>query len=132
MANEKKTPAKKATAKRKPAAKKKTAAKKPDIKAAEIQAELEYIGQDDFELVMHHFSGEHSDHVLDCINQFGGAYGCTFVYVPKFVAFKLLVAGEHLDWISVNALLDRFNSQIPRINGKYTPVQRPYTKDRIY
>lgn len=79
------------------------------------------------------FDGDKSwmeSHIEPCLSKFGTKFNFTFNYIPKFKAFQCLRDNKHVDWITLNDLLKRYDTGIKLHASIATNVQRP--SKRVY
>lgn len=112
---------------------KKTAKKKvvkTMIIKPETRAKIEgfsYRGKEDLEKFLpEQFSDIHS-----FVKKFQNRFFTKLQYVHRFRSFKILKKEKHVDWISLNELMKRYDCRIPPVKMPLTP-QRPYKENRIY
>ncbi len=78
-----------------------------------------------------HFSEEHQAEIGALVRKFQGRYGVRLSYIAKFKAFKLLRGAQHVDWITLNDLMKRYDCRIAPVAMQVLP-QRPYKNTRVY
>lgn len=71
------------------------------------------------------------DEIAGYVKKFSMRFGVKLKFEMKFRAFKLLRSGTHVDWITLNDLMKRYDSRIPPVKMLLHP-QRPYERKRIY
>lgn len=65
------------------------------------------------------------------VAKFEARYDVKLVFIAKFKAFKCMREKRHVDWITLNELMKRYDCRIKPVSMQAQP-QRPYVKKRIY
>jgi hypothetical protein len=86
-----------------------------------------YVGQDG---LVDFLPGDEPE-ISVLVKKFQNRYGVKLHYLHKFRAFKLYRRDRHVDWITLNDLMKRYDCRIPPVKMNTHP-QRPFKKDRVY
>jgi hypothetical protein len=80
---------------------------------------------------LNNFSEENQAEIGALVRKFQGRYGVRLSYIAKFKAFKLLRGVLHVDWITLNDLMKRYDCRIAPV-AVQVQIQRPYKNNRVY
>lgn len=73
----------------------------------------------------------HANEIDGLVKKFQSRYAVTLSYIHKFRSFKCLRGKQHVDWLTLNELLKRYDTGISPVAMPLQP-QRPYKNDRVY
>ena len=89
--------------------------------------EFSYVGSEDLDKLLY----DRSQEVHPLVKKFQNRFSVKLKYVDRFSAFKILKKEKHVDWITLNELMKRYDCRVPPVSMNLNP-QRPYKESRIY
>ena len=100
----------------------------PPKQEADEKVTVDFFGKDTLLIDLEKHGGDKSwleSHIEPCLDKFGTKFNFQFIYVSKFKAFQCIRDKRHVDWITLNDLLKRYDTGIKLHASTSTNVQRP-------
>lgn len=98
---------------------------KPEPMAKTI--EFSYDGSEDVDELL----DARSQEIHPLVKKFQNRFFVKLKFVARFRSFKILKKEKHVDWITLNELMKRYDCRVPPVSMPLNP-QRPYKENRIY